>query len=44
LKAKPLISLSVDSVINEEGEIERLGHWANKMWKQGGSKHMKKCL
>jgi hypothetical protein len=41
LKAKPLISLSLDAVINEEGEVERLGHWANKMWKLGGSKHMK---
>jgi Transposase DDE domain len=41
LKAKPLISLSVNAVINEAGEVERLGHWANKMWKQGGSKHMK---
>lgn len=41
LKAKPLISLPVDAVINEEGEIERLDHWANKMWKLGGSKQMK---
>ena len=29
LKAKPLISLPIDAVINEEGEVERLGHWAN---------------
>ena len=41
LKAKPLISLPIDAVINKEGEVERLGHWANKMWKLGGSKHMK---
>ena len=41
LKAKPLISLPIDAVINEEGEVERLSHWANKMWKLGGSKHMK---
>ena len=41
LKVKPLISLSVDSVINIEGEIERIDHWANKMWKLGGSRHMK---
>lgn len=41
LKAKPLISLSVDAVINEEGELERINHWANKMWKLGGSRHMK---
>jgi len=25
--------------INEEGEVERLGHWANKMWKLGGIKN-----
>jgi len=41
LKAKPLISLPVDAVINEEGEVKRLRHWANKMWKLGGSKQMK---
>ncbi len=41
LKAKPLISLPIDAVINEEGEIQRIDHWANKMWKLGGSKHMK---
>lgn len=41
LKAKPLISLPVDAVINEEGELERINHWANKMWKLGGSSHMK---
>ncbi len=40
LKAKPLISLPVDAVINEEGELERIDHWANKMWKLGGSRHM----
>ena len=41
LNAKPLISLPENAVINEEGEVERLGHWANKMWKLGGSKYMK---
>ncbi len=41
LQAKPLISLPVDAVINEEGELERIDHWANKMWKFGGSRHMK---
>jgi len=39
LKAKPLISLPVDAVINKEGELNRIDHWANKMWKSGGSKH-----
>ncbi len=41
LKAKPLISLPIDAVINEEGELHRIDHWANKMWKLGGSRHMK---
>ena len=41
LKAKPLISLPIDAVINTEGEIHRIDHWANKMWKLGGSRHMK---
>ncbi len=41
LRAKPLISLPVDAVLNAEGEIQRIDHWANKMWKLGGSKHMK---
>jgi hypothetical protein len=41
LKAKPLISLPVDAVINEEGELRRIDHWVNKMWKLGGSRHMK---
>ena len=41
LKAKPLISLPIDAVINEEGKIHRIDHWANKMWKLGGSRHMK---
>jgi hypothetical protein len=28
-------------VINKEGEIERIDHWLNKMWKQGGDIHAK---
>jgi hypothetical protein len=41
LEAKPLISLPVDAIINKEGKLERIYHWANKMWKLGGSRHMK---
>ena len=41
LNAHPSISLGVDAVINNEGTLERIDHWANKMWKLGGSKHMK---
>jgi len=40
LNANPLISLGVDAVINNEGKLERIDHWVNKMWKLGGSKHM----
>ncbi len=41
LNANPLISLGVDAVINNEGKLERIDHWANKMWKFDGSKYMK---
>lgn len=41
LSAKPLIFPGEGAVINDEGEIHRIDHWANKMWKLGGSKHMK---
>lgn len=41
LNAKPMISLPVDAVINEDGELKKIDHWANKMWKLGGSKYMK---
>jgi hypothetical protein len=41
LNADPLISLGIDAVINKEGELERIDHWINKMWKLGGSKYMK---
>ena len=41
LNANPLISLGVDAVINNEGKLERINHWVNKMWKLGGSKQMK---
>ena len=40
LNADPLISLGVDAVINNEGKLERIDHWVNKMWALGGSKHM----
>ncbi len=41
LNAAPLISLGDDAVINKEGELERIDHWANKMWNLGGSRYMK---
>ena len=36
LKAKPVISYASNAVINKEGKIERIDHWVNKMWKNGG--------
>ena len=41
LNANPLISLGVDAVISNEGKLERIDHWVNKMWALGGSKYMK---
>jgi len=41
LNAKPVIAYSFDSKIQYEGKIERIDHWVNKMWKLGGSVHMK---
>lgn len=41
LKAKPLICLAKDAVINKGGGPGRIDHRVNKMWKLGGSRHMK---
>jgi hypothetical protein len=32
-----LQSLPCDAAISEEGIIERIDHWMNKMWNSGGS-------
>ena len=39
INAKPIISYALDAVINQEGEEERINHWANKKWKLGGDIH-----
>jgi hypothetical protein len=39
LNAKPIISHASNSVINPEGEEERIDHWVNKRWKIGGDVH-----
>ncbi len=31
LNAKPIVSYSCDTVLNKECEVERIGHWVNKM-------------
>jgi len=35
-RVKPLIDPCANAVINNEGTIERINHWVNKMWKKGG--------
>jgi hypothetical protein len=35
-RVNPLIDPSDNAVINNEGAIERINHWINKMWKKGG--------
>jgi hypothetical protein len=39
LNARPIISYASNSVINKEGEKERIDHWVNKNWKIGGDVH-----
>jgi hypothetical protein len=34
-----LFYTSDNAVINEDGTIERIDHWVNKMWKKGGNIH-----
>lgn len=41
LSARPIIFPRENAVINEDGKLHRIDHWANKMWKLGGSKYMK---
>ena len=36
LNARPVIAYPKNSVISKEGEIDRIDHWVNKMWKIGG--------
>jgi len=38
--AIPRIYCGEGAVFNPEGTIDRINHWANKMWKLGGSIHM----
>ena len=40
LDAKPIISYPSNTVINQEGEKERINHWVNKKWKIGGDVHV----
>lgn len=36
LNARPVIDYPKNAVISKEGEIDRIDHWVNKMWKKGG--------
>ncbi|MCK4269249.1 MAG: transposase [Methanogenium sp.] len=35
----PLIQFREDAVIHDEGTLEGINHWVNKMWKEGGDIH-----
>jgi transposase, IS4 family len=39
LDARPVIAYPKNAVISKEGEIDRIDHWVNKMWKIGGNIH-----
>ena len=39
MNAKPIISYASNAVINQEGEEERINHWVNKKWRNGGDVH-----
>jgi hypothetical protein len=40
LHARPVIAYPKNAVISNEGEIDRIDHWVNKMWKIGGDVHV----
>jgi hypothetical protein len=40
LSAHPYIDLRFGSVLHEEANMDRIDHWVNKLWKEGGSIHM----
>ena len=35
-KIQPLIQFREDAIIHEEGTLERINHWVNKKWREGG--------
>ncbi|MBW6462359.1 MAG: hypothetical protein K0B07_04910 [DPANN group archaeon] len=37
--ADPYIGLPINAVQNEDGTVDRIKHFCNKLWKQGGSKY-----
>lgn len=37
LGAHPYITLREDATVNDEGTVEQIDHWCNKLWKEGGS-------
>lgn len=39
LHARPVIAYPKNAVISTEGELDRIDHWVNKMWKIGGDVH-----
>ena len=39
LHARPVIDCRENAVIHEDGDKDRIDHWVNKLWKEGGSVH-----
>jgi len=39
LRVKPYIDFRDTAVIRREGEVNRIDHWVNKLWRKGGSVH-----
>jgi hypothetical protein len=40
LSVHSYIDLIFGSVLHEEANMDRIDHWVNKLWKDGGSIHM----
>jgi hypothetical protein len=39
LHAKPVIDCRENAVIHDDGNVDRIDHWVNKLWKEGGLVH-----
>jgi|GEM_PF-4978176 len=39
LSIVPHIKVKENAVVNNEGSLERINHWVNKMWRKGGDVH-----
>jgi hypothetical protein len=39
LHARPVIDCRENAVIHDDGNVDRIDHWVNKLWKEGGLVH-----